>query len=145
MTLGPAFAKPVAIGRGPYTSRHDRYLREAAGWIVSGHCSWRLDFSERSAVGRLRRVFALVLTHEARAADNVGGERRALFRDSGLAHAFENGLKLGQIRRVVAHRRPSGAGAGDGEGGVERETGFDGGTRLAWPAKLREGGAQHKM
>ena len=23
MTLGPAFAKPVAIGRGPYTSRHD--------------------------------------------------------------------------------------------------------------------------
>jgi putative transposase len=27
VTLGPAFAKPVAIGRGPYTSRHDRYQR----------------------------------------------------------------------------------------------------------------------
>src|SRR5271163_3726744 len=25
VTLGPGFAKSVAIGRGPYTSRHDRY------------------------------------------------------------------------------------------------------------------------
>jgi hypothetical protein len=29
VTLGPAFAKPVAIGRGPYTSRHDKAVDRA--------------------------------------------------------------------------------------------------------------------
>ena len=53
-------------------------------------------------------------------------------------------LKLGQIRRVVAHRRPDGAGAGDGEGRVERETGLDRGMRLVKSTKLREGGGQTK-
>jgi hypothetical protein len=33
-------------------------------------------------------------------------QRRSLFGDSRLAHAFENGLELGQVRRVVAPRRP---------------------------------------
>jgi hypothetical protein len=42
-------------------------------------------------------------------------------------------VKLGQIGRVVAPRRPAGAGAGHGEGRVEREPGFDGGTRLVNP------------
>ena len=65
-----------------------------------------------------------------------------MFGDSGLAQAFENGLKLGQVRRVVAHRRPGGAGAGDGVGRVERETGPDCGTRLVKSTKLREGGGQ---
>ena len=94
----------------------------------------------------------LVLAHQARVADDVDGEdrgeaagRRSLFGDPGLAQAFENGLKLGQIRRVVAHRRPGGAGAGDGEGRVERETGLDCGMRLVKSTKLREGGGQHKI
>src|SRR4029077_11293041 len=39
----------------------------------------------------------------------------------------------------------SGAGAGDGEGGVERETGLDGGTRLGRSTKLRQGGGQRKI
>src|ERR1700690_4182306 len=38
VTLGPAFAKPVAIGRGPYTSRHDRYLREAERLESTSSC-----------------------------------------------------------------------------------------------------------
>src|SRR5271157_4561437 len=74
-----------------------------------------------------------------------GGGRRSLFGDSGLAQALENGLELGQIRRVVAPRRPEGAGAGDGEGRVERETGLDGGIRLVRSTKLREGRGQVKI
>jgi hypothetical protein len=68
-----------------------------------------------------------------------------LFGNSGLAQAFESGLDLGEIRWVVAHRRPGGAGAGESEGRVEREAGLDGGTRLVQSTKLREGDAQHKM
>ena len=70
---------------------------------------------------------------------------RSVFRNSGLAHAFEDGLKLGQIRRVVAHRRPSGAGARDGEGRVERETGLDCGMRIVKSTKLREGGGRQEI
>ena len=51
---------------------------------------------------------------------------------------------MGQIRRVVARRRPVGAGAGNGEGRVERETGRDCGMRLVKSTKLREGGGQRK-
>src|SRR5271170_8296421 len=65
-----------------------------------------------------------------------GGGSRLLFGDPGLAHALENGLNLSQIRRVVAHRRPIGAGAGDGERRVEREAGLDGGIRLVQSVKL---------
>jgi hypothetical protein len=39
----------------------------------------------------------------------------------------------------------AGAGAGDGEGRVERETGFDRGTRLVKSTKLREAAANSKM
>src|SRR6202042_3814517 len=53
-------------------------------------------------------------------------------RYSGLAHAFEKGLKLGQIRQVVAPRCPGGAGAGDRESRIERET-----VRTAERASLR--------
>src|SRR5208282_5373109 len=74
-----------------------------------------------------------------------GGGRRSLFGDSGLAHAFENGLKLGQIGRVIAHSRPKGAGAGDGEGRVERETGLDCGMCLVWSTKVREGGSKQEL
>src|SRR5271155_5977473 len=51
----------------------------------------------------------------------------------------------GQIFRVIAQRRPKGAGAGDGEGRVERETGLDRGTRLVQATKLRKRAAQHKV
>src|ERR1700733_15266673 len=52
---------------------------------------------------------------------------------------------LDQVRRVVAYRRPIGAGAGDGEGQGEREPNLDGGIRLARAAELRERGSQRKM
>ena len=66
--------------------------------------------------------------------------RRSFLRQPRLAQAFEDGLKLGQIGRVVALRRPEGAGAGDGEGRVQREAGLDRGTRLIESAKMCEGG-----
>src|SRR5580658_326919 len=51
----------------------------------------------------------------------------------------------GQICRVVAQRREMGAGAGDGEGWVQREPGLDCRTRLIQATKLRKRYAQHKM
>src|ERR1700722_3990624 len=66
-------------------------------------------------------------------------------RAPGHAHAFENGLELGHIGRVVARRRPGCAGARDGEARVERETGFDRGTRLVQSAQPREGDGQLKI
>src|SRR5208337_890654 len=74
-----------------------------------------------------------------------GGGRRSLFGDSGLAQALENGLELGQIRRVVAPCSPGGAGAGDGEGRVEREAGLERGMRFVPSIKLRESGGQRKI
>ena len=68
-----------------------------------------------------------------------------MFRNSGLAHAFENRLELREIPRVVAHRRPGSVEAGDGEGGIESETGLGCGTSLIKASKLREAGAQHKI
>ena len=54
------------------------------------------------------------------------------------------GSSLGQVRRVVAHRRLGGAGAGDGEGRVEREAGLDRETRFVKSTKLRESKGQVK-
>ena len=62
-----------------------------------------------------------------------------LFGDSGHAHPVEMGLKLGQICRVVAHRRPGGTGEGDGERRVELKAGPDRRTRLVQSIKLRQG------
>ena len=67
---------------------------------------------------------------------------RSSLRHSGLAQAFEDGLELGQIRRVIAHRRPGGSAAGDGVGRVERETGPGRGARLIESPKLREAAAK---
>ncbi len=50
------------------------------------------------------------------------------------------GSKAGQMRRIVARRRPESAAAGDGVGRVERETGLNGGMRLVESTKLPEGG-----
>src|SRR5271166_1613628 len=70
---------------------------------------------------------------------------RSLFGHPGLAHAFEDWPMPGQIPRVIAYRRKDGAGAGDSESRVERETGFDGGMRFVKSTKLRERRAQHKI
>ena len=61
----------------------------------------------------------------------------SFLRQSRLAHAFENRLKLGQKRRVVAPRGQVGPKAGDGEGRVEREAGIDCRMRLVKPTKLQ--------
>ena len=62
--------------------------------------------------------------------------------DSGLAHAFENGLNPSEERRIVAPSDHVGVKAGDGESGVEREPGLDGGMRFVKPPELRQGGGQ---
>src|SRR5271166_6159210 len=74
-----------------------------------------------------------------------GGGRRSLLGQPGLAHAFEYGLKLGEIRRVVGNRRPEGAGAGDREVRVEREAGLDSGMRLVKSIELCESGGQPEV
>ena len=71
--------------------------------------------------------------------------RRSLFRHAGLAHAFENRLKLGQKPLIFAPRDQVGPKAGDREGRVKREAGLDGGMRLVKPTKLRQGGAHRKI
>jgi hypothetical protein len=88
----------------------------------------------------------LVLTHQARVADDIrwresrrGGGSRSLLGDAGFAQALEERLKLGHIRRVVTHRRPERAGAGDGEVRVEYAADPDCGTRFVNPTDLREG------
>src|SRR5580704_16801004 len=73
------------------------------------------------------------------------GAARSLFGNPGLAQAFEIALKPSQPSRVVAHRRPSGAGAGDSEGGVEREASIGCGMRFFQSTELREGGGQPKI
>ena len=64
---------------------------------------------------------------------------------AGLAHAFENGLELREICRVVGPRGPGGAGPRNGECRVERETGIDRGMRFVKSTELREGGGQMKI
>src|SRR5208283_4067932 len=105
----------------------------AAQIVSSAHCPRHPRLISGSSRPRRRR------------GSRRGGGRRSLLGDPGLAHAFENGLELGQIRRVVAHPRPGGAGAGNGEGRVERETRFNGETRLVESTKLSECGAQPKV
>jgi hypothetical protein len=96
----------------------------------------------------------LLLAHQARVADDVGGEdrgeaagsgRRSLLGDSGPAEGLESAFNLDQIRRVLAHRGPGSANAGDGVDRVERETGLDCGTRLIKPTKQHESGGQIKI
>src|ERR1700677_163859 len=71
--------------------------------------------------------------------------RRSLSRDSGIAHAFESRLELREMRRIVAHRRPSRVEASDGESRDVSEAGLGCGMGLVWATKLRKGGAQHKI
>jgi len=59
----------------------------------------------------------------------------SLLRQARLAQAVDNGLKLGEIRRIVAHRCPGGVGAGDGKGRVECKAGLDGGPTV-WRLSL---------
>ena len=94
----------------------------------------------------------LVLAHQAGIADDVDGHDRGEAAGRGhcsgtpaLRRPSKMRLEPGQIGRVVAHRRPAGAGAGDGEGRVEREPGLDCGTRLVQSTKLRERGGQSKI
>jgi hypothetical protein len=47
VTLGPAFAKPVAIGRGPYTSRHD----SATSAAQPCRCSFQASAPKLRTVG----------------------------------------------------------------------------------------------
>src|SRR3984885_12545412 len=74
-----------------------------------------------------------------------GGGRRSSLRQSGLAHAFENALRLGQIFWVTALGGEEGAGAGDGEIWVQREARADRGTRTVKSPELRQRGSQLKM
>ena len=127
--------QPVArrLDDAPAEARHDRPRRLA----MLAH--------------RPRRP-RLVLAHQARVADDVDGEdrgeaagRRSLLGDAGLAQVFESRFELGEIRWVVALRRPGDPEAGDGESRVEREAGLDRGMRFVEATELREGGGQHEI
>ena len=54
-------------------------------------------------------------------------------------------LELGQVRRVVAPRRPGVADPRDGKGRIERKTGLDSGTRLVKSTEVREGCGQPEI
>ncbi len=119
-------------------------MRPAVPATIGARCLAPLAHALRSA--------RFVLAHQPRVADHVGGEDRGEAAGGGhcsgtpaLRMPSRMALKLGQICRVVAHRRPGGAGAGDGVGRVERETGLDRGMRLVESTKLREGGGQLKI
>jgi hypothetical protein len=73
------------------------------------------------------------------------GWRRSLFGDSGLAQALENGLKLGEVRRVVAHRGPGGAGAGNRQNRVEREPRMSLRAGFLEPSEARKDGREKEM
>ncbi len=147
------------IGRTRPPSRRARQWRPNTSRRA---CAWPSDGQGRRRscahrAGLRARVDACIVCAQARI-DRPVDKRRAshplpqaafklasFLRQPRLAQAVENGLELGQIGRVVAPRRPGGAGAGDGEGRVERETGLDGGMRLVKSTKLREGGGQLKI
>jgi Arm DNA-binding domain len=66
-----------------------------------------------------------------------------LFGEPGFAHAFENRRKLGQVRRVVAHRRPGRASAGEGDGNnlyLRVDDSPDGGKRRRWIVRVTRDG-----
>ena len=99
---------------------------------------------------RARRA-RLVLAHEPRVADDsaarIAARRRAavIIRAARPCPGHRKWAQAAASGRVVAHRCPASAGAGNGEGRVEGEADLDGGMRLVQSAKLREGGGQLKM
>ena len=62
--------------------------------------------------------------------------------DAGFAQAVKSDLDLGEICRIVTHRRPRATGAGKGEDRIERETDLDRRARLVKAAEVRECGPQ---
>ena len=97
---------------------------------LSGHC-------DRPSSGTSRRRRPRGSRRNGRSWSRLG--------DAGYAHGFEQRLELGQVRRVVAQRRPVDAGARDGKGRVDRDTGLDRGMRLVKSTKRREGEGQLKI
>jgi hypothetical protein len=71
--------------------------------------------------------------------------QRLFFGHSGLTHAVESALGSGQKSRIVGPRAQAGSKAGDSEGGVEREAGFDGELGFLQSTKLRQSGGQRKV
>ena len=94
----------------------------------------------------------LVLAHQARVADDVDrhdrGEAAGRGHCSGtpaLRRPSRTGSSWARYVGSSLIAVQSGAGAGDGEGRVERETGLDRGTRLVQSTQLRERGGQLKI
>ena len=108
----------------------------AIGRVASG--CWRTARASSSPIKRSSRRLRERVSRR-------GSGWRSLFGDPGLVQALVEALVLRKIPRVVAHRRPIGAGAGHREGRVEREPRLDRGTRLVQSTKMRESATQNKM
>jgi hypothetical protein len=119
---------------------HALFGVEAQVWCQLGRFRDGRGVTEGWSDGPTGGSFAMLDVAVGEKAAFCRGARRSLLGNSSFAHAFEEGLKLDQIRRVVGHSRPSGAGPRDGEGRVERKTGLDCGMRLVKATKLREAG-----
>ena len=113
-------------------ARVKRPVRRRKAAVVSAYSSRRRAQRDRGDEALLEAM---------KAAFKLG----SFLRQSRLAHAFENRLKLGQKPLIFAPRGQVGPKAGDGEGRVEREAGIDCRTRLVKPTKLRQGGAHRKI
>jgi hypothetical protein len=80
-------------------------------------------------------------------AARIAASRRAVVFVRGLRPCVgrRKWAQAGPVRRVVAQRSPIDAGAGDGEGRVDRDTRLNCGMRLVKSIKLREGEGQLKI
>ena len=110
-------------------------------WAMGGERNRRRQFGGGGWQTSLFRPRPRRLTTGIAPLSQAAFKLASFLRQSRLPHAFENRLELGEIPRIVAHRCPGGAGAGDCEGRVERETSLGRRPRLVRSAKLREGDA----
>ena len=78
-------------------------------------------------------------------AERMEARPRSLLGDPRFAHAVENALKLGEIRRIVAPRCPGGPGMGECVDRVKREARLDCGTRVINSTEVRKGGGHLKI
>src|ERR1700722_15782869 len=130
-------------------SPNDRNLRAPDGWSRrEADIARSLPVRDDGyGVGRTSRHCVLDATRRAagRQGCRRGRRRRSSLRQSGLAHAFENALRSGQIFWVTALGGEEGAGAGDGEIWVEHQARPDRRTHTDKSPELRQGGGQLKM
>ena len=122
--------------RPPTQGRHSDGRPRSAAKSREAFQSERVGNILRLVMFANRLLSQLVLAPQARvamkstASVEAGGGSRSMLGHAGHAQGLESAFNLDQIRRVLAHRSPGSANAGDGVDRVERETGLDSGMRL---------------